>query len=89
MEPKKLEQLIKDVFLHSESGRQLLDYLTEYCMVYKTTLNPQDTHATAFNEGVRSVALHLLSLAGRNAQTLTEDKLKKGLNPWLNKLNQQ
>lgn len=80
------EQLVKNVLVNSVEGRELLDYLTDYCMVYKTTLNPMDTHATAFNEGVRSVALHLLSLAARDAQILTEDKLKKGLNPWLNKI---
>lgn len=83
----EIEKVVKDALVNSVSGQQLLDYLTDYCMVYKTTLNPMDTHATAFNEGVRSVALHLLMLAGKDAQTLNQDKLKKGsLNPWLNKL---
>lgn len=79
------ERIVKRV-LTSEDGKHLLNYLTDKCNVYRNTYAQGDTHATAFNEGVRSVALHLLELAGRNAQILTEDKLKKGSNPWLNQI---
>lgn len=81
------EQLVKDVLVNTPRGKELLEYLTDYCMVYKSTFTG-DAATTAFNEGIRSVALKLLSAAAKDTSELIETKLQKGSNPWLTKLQQ-
>jgi hypothetical protein len=81
------EQLVKDVLVHNPRGKDLLEYLVDYCMVYKNTFTG-DAATTAFNEGVRSVGLKLLSAAAKDTSELIEAKIQKGSNPWLNKLQQ-
>lgn len=47
----------------SEQGRRVLAYLADFCCFYKPTYTPGDSHATAFNEGMRNTFNHILSMA--------------------------
>ena len=84
---EEFDKLAKDVFVKSEQGRKFLDLLVDYCNVYKSTFTG-DAVTTAYNEGVRSVALKILQAAAKSEAELTEDKILKGSNPWLNKVQQ-
>ena len=59
---KEIRGAIKRLF-KSDDGQKVLGYLCDYSKVFQTTFTG-DPLTSAYNEGVRSVILHLLHEAG-------------------------
>ena|SRR6185503_12233399 len=75
-------QTIKKVFLDTKDGKEVLDFLLNYCMIFKNTYS-SDPMEMAFKDGVRSVGLRILSILELDsAQTILDKRLKEGLGKW-------
>lgn len=65
-----LKQDYVDVF-EGEAGKRVLDDLAKRCFIFKSTLD-KDTNRMAFNEGQRSIVLHI-----QNTLKIDIEKTKK------------
>lgn len=65
---KKTEMIsyYKEVFQKSYAGKYVLADLCRHGHVDQNTFNPTSTEVTAFNEGKRAMALHILNTLGLN-----------------------
>lgn len=61
----------------SPQARQVLEDLSRLCFAATTTFVPGDPVATAFNEGKRTVLLHILEAAGVKAGDLMAQLLEE------------
>lgn len=73
-ENKQLQKLItrRDSYKRMygvAEGKVVLDELMEYCKVYDLSMGATP-EVTAFNEGRRSVGLHILHILGQNDKAL-------------------
>lgn len=59
-EIKERKQLYQNVF-ESPDGKKVLEEISRYAFVHKTTYN-DNPHRMAFNEGQRSILLHIQSM---------------------------
>lgn len=71
---KKLNKLIKrrDAYkkvYRTIEGKEVLDEIIEYCRIYEISIGATPS-ITAFNEGRRSVGLHILHVLGQNDRAL-------------------
>lgn len=55
------QQKYKEIF-NSDVGEFVLASLFDFAGFYKQAFVPGDSHQTAFNEGKRAVALHILQM---------------------------
>jgi hypothetical protein len=79
---EKRRGLLKRVFLQTDEGKRVLDYLLNHCMIFKSTYS-SDPMEMAFRDGARSVGLHILHMVEfDDSQKVTENKLIKGLGAW-------
>ena len=69
---KELKQLYQNVF-ESPDGKKILDDLSRKCFINRTTLNESQIQM-AFNEGQRSIVLHIQTM-----MRLDIDKIKEHL----------
>ena len=49
----------------TKEGRRVFSALITYCGFYRTSYNGEQTHAMAFKEGARNVALKIISILDR------------------------
>jgi hypothetical protein len=63
----------RDVFL-SPNGEAVLKDLLKFCMYDSPTYVIGDSHQTAYNEGMRRVALRIISIAGMDEKTIEQLK---------------
>jgi len=78
----KIAQYYHDVF-DGEAGKHVLADLADRCKVWVVDdTNLMDTQRTAFNEGQRSVFLHIAAMRGLNNKDYIEfiDEVRKILN---------
>lgn len=67
---KEIQTSYKQVFM-SEAGREVIEHLERVCHV-KTTSFTTDPYLTAFNEGTRSVLLHIKTMVETDFDKLKE-----------------
>ena len=74
-EIEKIGNLQRD-YIHifeSDEGKRVLEDLKKRCFVNQTTF-VNDSHATAFHEGHRSVVLHILTMLSLDIAKLKEQQ---------------
>ena len=71
LKDKELSNIYRQVFDSTEAGRKVFRDLMDHCMAFKTTFTGNS--ATFYNEGMRSVALYILS----RRENGFEEELKK------------
>ena len=81
--PTNLEQLKarKKSYLNtfnSESGKKVLENLKNHCFVNQTTFNEKSLRL-AFNEGQRSIYLHINTMMNFDFKALEEQNAKPGV----------
>lgn len=52
----------KQTFTGTPNGEAVLAALLDFCGMYKTGFVEGDAHKTAYNEGKRAVALHIIQM---------------------------
>ena len=76
------QELISDcktIFTKSDAGVNVLRELSSFCLEHKQTFNPNSERMSNFNEGARSVILHIRGLLAdkgepRQTEVVTTDK---------------
>jgi hypothetical protein len=68
---KKRQELYKAVF-NGPSGDKVLAELMKLCHFHSTSFNAENPYKTSFNEGQRSVVLHILNILKLDETKLLE-----------------
>ena len=71
----------KTIFTKSDAGVNVLRELSSFCLEHAQTFNPNSERMSCFNEGARSVILHIRVLLAdkgepRQTEVLTTEKEK-------------
>lgn len=73
----KRKKQYRDVFL-TPNGEEVLKDLLQFCMYNSPTHVIGDSHQSAYNEGMRRVALRIISICGMDNATI--ERLKNQSN---------
>lgn len=78
----EVEQLKRDFLntFNSDSGKKILKHLENSCFWNRTTYpnSPNDFNRLAFNEGQRSVVLHIKNMMNFNIDKIRKLVIEKG-----------
>lgn len=68
---RRLKHAYQSVF-GSMNGKAVLGDLAKRCHAFTTTFSPQSSRVTAFQEGQRSVFLHIQTILNKSEQEIRE-----------------